>query len=351
MVDLTKSLVSPDATIEQAMAAIEASPGKIVLVVDRDRHLLGAATDGDIRRGLLAGARLGDAIEPIMNSSPRTASTDEDRAGLVAAMRQDKIRHLPIVDTQGRVVDLQTIEDLLKIQGRDNWVVLMAGGEGRRLRPLTEDIPKPMLPVGSKPILETILEGFIDDGFGTIFLSVNYKADLIKEHFGDGSRYGVTIQYLHEDEALGTAGSLSLLPDRPVDPLIVMNGDILTNVRIPAILDFHEEHAVSATMCVREYRTSVPYGVVQPDGPYLRRIDEKPESVHLVNAGIYVLDPSALSVIERNSYIEMTDFMQNIVKNNEKCGLYPIKEYWIDIGCPQDLKRANVDMENFHFDK
>ena len=263
MADLKKSLVAPDQSIQAALAAIEGSPGKIALVVDTNGRLLGTATDGDIRRALLNRISLDQPVSKAMNPAPHTAGPHERSEDILALMRRDKLRHIPVVDSEGKVIGLETLEECLEFARRDNWVVIMAGGEGRRLRPLTNDVPKPMLPIGKKPILETIIDNFVACGFSRFFLSVNYRAEQIEQYFGDGSSRGIKIEYLRERNAMGTAGSLSLLPERPPQPIIVMNGDILTNVKFHEILNFHQEHDAIGTMCVREYRFQVPYGVVR----------------------------------------------------------------------------------------
>lgn len=339
--DLKAHCISNDAPILEAIKVIESSSGKIALVVDRDGRLRGTVTDGDIRRGLLSGVTVQQSVSLVLNHNPRTAPVGIKQDALLASMQQSRLRHMPLVDHNGRLVGLETLANLLQTGNRENWVVLMAGGEGRRLRPLTSDTPKPMLPVGTKPILETIMEKFVAAGFHKFFLSVNYKAELVEKHFGDGSSRGVEINYLREERALGTAGALGLLPERPTAPLFVMNGDILTNIDFGNILDFHRDHHAAATMCVYEYRLEVPYGVVSIDGHRLGAIEEKPTFRHYVNAGIYVLEPLALECIERNSERTMPHLFESLMAEGHTCNVCPIREYWLDIGQVADLQRAN----------
>jgi dTDP-glucose pyrophosphorylase len=339
--DFLRSCLTETATLHAAIERIEDSPGKVALVVDPDRHLLGTVTDGDIRRALLAGIGMDAPVSKIMNRSPRVALITEQKEALLERMRQQRVRQLPLVDEQGRLQGLETLTDLLVKTRHDNWVVLMAGGEGRRLRPLTVDVPKPMLPVGPKPILETIIDNFISAGFHKFFLSVNYKADLVESHFGDGSNRGVEIEYLREGRSLGTAGSLNLLPERPTEPLFVMNGDILTKVDFNHILDFHRDSHAAATMCVRDYGFELPYGVVEIEGDRLASIIEKPTIRHFVNAGIYVLEPDTLDHMTQDMELTMPQLFASLMAQERNCSVCPISEYWVDIGHKDDFERAN----------
>lgn len=339
------ALVSPDSRIIDAIQTLDRSALQIVLVVDADLRLLGTVTDGDVRRAILRGASLEEQVSGIMNTHFRSGSKGADRGVLLAAMRRDNLHQMPVLDDDCRVVGLETIEEILHIHNRDNWVVLMAGGEGRRLYPLTKDKPKPLLHVGSKPLLETIVERFINCGFSKFFISVNYLADQVEAHFGDGSEHGVKIQYLREAEKLGTAGALGLLPSVPDLPLIVMNGDILTNIDFRLLLDFHQSEGAAATMCVREHAVQIPYGVAELDGNHLRGLVEKPIISNMVNAGIYVLNPQALGTIPAEGAWNMTDVFDALLATGHRCAGYPIREYWMDIGRHDDFDRANSDYE------
>jgi NDP-sugar pyrophosphorylase family protein len=290
------------------------------------------------------------SVALVLNRNPKTARAGDDHDALMVRMQQTRLRHLPLIDDSGRLAGLETLANLLQKGNRENWVVLMAGGEGRRLRPLTSDVPKPMLPVGSKPILETIMDRFIAAGFHKFLLSVNYKAGLVETHFGDGSSRGVEIDYLREDRALGTAGPLGLLPERPNAPFFVMNGDILTNVDFGHILDFHRDHHASATMCVYEYRLQVPYGVVSIDGHNLVAIDEKPTIRQFVNAGIYVLEPQVLDCIDRDAEMTMPQLFQTLMAQGHTSNVCPIREYWLDVGQVEDLQRANREFSEIFND-
>ena len=278
MSNVQQTLVPHNATIKQVIETIEGAEAKVALVVDEDQRLLGTVTDGDVRRGLLRGVQIDEDVTNIMNAHPRVASVNDDPAGIVDMMRQNICRQVPILDSDGRVVALRTLEEALSVPDRENWVFLVAGGRGQRLRPLTDDCPKPMLPIGGRPMLQIILESLVRQGFRRFYISLNYKREIVREHFGDGSLWGAEIKYIEEDESppLGTAGALGLLPEIPTEPMVVMNGDILTKVAFGAFLDFHAEHASIGTMCVRDYVLQVPYGVVEVDDHRLSEIVEKP---------------------------------------------------------------------------
>lgn len=334
-------LVLPEVSIREAILVLDESAKQIILVVDKNNRLLGTVTDGDIRRSILTGMSLDDPIQKIMNSDPTVATIDESRESILTAMQRTGLHHIPLVDENHRVMGLETLNELIQSPTKKNWVVLMAGGLGSRLSPLTDECPKPMLKVGNKPLLETILENFIEYGFHQFYISVNYMADVVKSYFGDGSRWGVDICYLHEDQRLGTAGALGLLPKKPTEALLVMNGDLLTKVNFKQLLDFHSTHQAQATMCVREYDFQVPYGVVKIDAHRITSIDEKPIQRFFINAGIYALEPEALDLIPSNTYFDMPLLFKKLIEQQKETAVFPIREYWLDIGQLSDYDRAN----------
>lgn len=343
-----RTLVSLDSTIKEVIQAIDTSALQIALVVDEHRQLQGTVTDGDIRRGFLKGKTLEDSVQDIMNTHPLTVQQHEDYPHMIRLMRQRAIHQIPIVDDAGVVVGLESIDDLLEPVVRDNWVVLMAGGLGTRLYPLTEHCPKPLLKVGNKPILETIMENFMSYGLRKFYISVNYKAEMIEEYFGDGSKWGVEIRYLREEKRLGTAGALSLIPETPSAPLIVMNGDLLTKVNFAQLLQFHHEQKSLATLCVRDFEYQVPYGVVRVDEQKLQAIVEKPIEHYFVNAGIYVLNPEVLDEVPRDAFYDMPTLFETLVESKRNASVFPIREYWMDIGRMDDFERAKSEyMEVF----
>ncbi|HRH81869.1 MAG TPA: nucleotidyltransferase family protein [Thiobacillaceae bacterium] len=336
-------LVAPDDSIRDTVRAIDAAALQIALVADADGRLLGTVTDGDVRRGILSGVGLDEPVRTIMNPEPYRVREGEDNANILAMMKQHRIHQLPVVNGSGVLVGLETLDDLLKPVRRDNPVVLMAGGLGTRLAPLTNERPKPMLHVGDRPILETILQNFMDYGFHRFYISVNYKAEMVREHFGDGSRWGVDIRYLHERERLGTAGALSLLEERPTLPLLVMNGDIMTRVNFESLMEFHLRNQAVATLGVREFSHTVPFGVVRMDGNRLLSLVEKPVEKVFVSAGIYVLQPEVLDLVPPNRYFDMPTLFQELMDQGLPTVGFPIHEYWLDIGRMEDFERAHTD--------
>lgn len=337
------NLLPLDASIEQALRIIDANAGKIALVVDENRRLLGTVSDGDARRAFLRGLTLSSPVAEIMNRSPLTVSPETDRQEILRLMQERVLRHVPVVDHDGCVVGLRALEALVAPEPRENWVVILAGGEGRRLRPLTDTCPKPMLPLGEKPLLERTILNLKAAGFSHFYLAVNYMADTIIAHFGDGSAFGVEIRYLQEDLPLGTAGPLGLLPETPKAPIIVMNGDILTQVHFESMLDFHDEHNSIATMGVREHEVMVPYGVINVDEISITDIEEKPIQRYLISAGIYVLSPETARMVRPHVRLDMPDLFREVRRQSPRVVAYLIREYWIDIGHMDDLSRARHD--------
>lgn len=336
-------LVKPDHSIKETIAAIDAHSLQIALVVDDNRHLLGTVTDGDVRRGLLRGVSLDDKTNTIMNPRPTVARQGQSRQSILSIFQKTMLHHLPVLDEQGCIVGLEVVDDLLRPDGQDNWIVLMAGGLGTRLHPLTNACPKPMLKVGDTPILEMILKSFAEQGFTKFFISVNFKAQMFEEYFGDGSRWNVEIQYLREQERMGTAGSLSLLPELPDRPLIVMNADLITKINFGQLVDFHTQSGSKATMAVREYDFQIPYGVVRLENERIVNIDEKPVQRFFVNAGIYVLSPEIVSMVPPQGVFNMTTLFEELMKKNVNTTVFPIREYWLDIGQMSDFEKANGD--------
>jgi NDP-sugar pyrophosphorylase family protein len=279
-----------------------------------------------------------------MNRNPTMATHDQTRENLVGLMRRKGLRHLPLVDTSGKLTGIELLNEVPGLDKLDNLVVVMAGGLGRRLGGLTADTPKPMLSVKNRPLLETIVENLATAGFQDIYLSVNYKREVIQDHFRDGSHLNLNIQYLREDRPLGTVGSLSLLPMRPKKPLIVMNADLVTTVSFNSLLEFHRRRRAQATMCIRDYDFQVPYGVVRVnEKQQVLALEEKPKFRYFVNAGIYVLEPSCLDLIPKDMRMDMTDLMAMLLQNNAPIGAFPVREYWADIGRAEDLDKANRD--------
>lgn len=335
--------VKPHATIRQTWEVLDRGSMQIALVIEDECHLAGTVTDGDIRRALLKGMDMETPIDQVMNANPITGLAAEDFDSWQRTMHRHQRRHLPILDTRGCVVGIVRYE-MPTEPNRGTPVVIMAGGLGTRLRPLTENMPKPMISVGSKPVLETIIENFADQGFTNIFLCLNYMGEVISEHFGDGSGLGVNITYLREDRRLGTAGALSLLPNRPTEPVIVMNGDLLTKIDFVRLLDFHNKQQFAATVAMRQHSQQIPYGVLEVDSNYqVTKLTEKPIARHYVSAGIYVLGPECLSMVPNQKFFDMPALLNQLMRKSRTVGSFPLRDYWVDIGRLEDLERANSD--------
>jgi len=320
---------------------------QIALIIDEQGKLLGTITDGDIRRALIRQQPMETLADEIMFKEPIVAFSQDSDDTILAIMKNSSLNQIPILDANRCVVGLETLQRLLKKEKIDTPVCLMAGGFGKRLLPLTDNMPKPLLKVGSTPILETTLNQFIKAGFHNFFISIYYKADMVQKYFEDGQKWGVSINYLCEKEPLGTAGGLGLLPKNlPDSKIIVMNGDLITKVDFKHILRFHFEEGGVATMCVREYDFQVPYGVVKVDGSKVKSVHEKPIQSFFVNAGIYVLNSILVKKIDGSNFLDMTNFLEQQIKNGDHVSMFPMHEYWIDIGHLAEYKRANKDIKD-----
>ena len=348
MKDMKYLLISPDQSVREAMAYFNKNLKGIVLVVDDARHLLGTVTDGDVRRAILDGASLDTAIRNLLRTDSEYPGPVEAQHGvegpvLLALMQQRKIRQLPLLDDEGRVVDLVTLDDLLPDAMLPLSAVVMAGGLGTRLRPLTNDLPKPMLPVGGRPLMEHIIEGLRKAGIRQVNVTTHYRSEAITEHFGDGRNFGVNIQYVAEDRPLGTVGALGLM-DAPEQPLLVINGDILTKVDFKAMLAFHQDNAADLTVGVREYDLKVPYGVVETEGVVVQRVREKPVIKLFVNAGIYLMTPATHQFIPNKEHLDMTELIDILLEKKRRVVSFPICESWMDIGQMEDYKKAQIEL-------
>lgn len=334
-------LLKPTSTIKDALKIIDSGAMKIALVVDEDEKLLGTLTDGDIRRGLLNNLSLDDSIESVIFKNPTVCNIKDTKEHILEVAIERKLYQVPIVDNEGRLVGIEEMDELLKPAIKINKVVLMVGGLGTRLRPLTEHTPKPMLKVGNKPILETIILNFKKYGFTNIILSVSYKSEIIEEYFKDGREFGVNIEYIHESKRMGTAGALSLMRDKLNEPFFVMNGDLLTNINFEHMMEYHLSNNAIATMGVREYDFQVPYGVVNVDGENILSIEEKPVHSFFVSGGVYVLDSKVLDFIPSDEFYDMPMLFEKVIENKMKSISFPIREYWLDIGRLEEFEKAN----------
>ncbi|MEY8216221.1 MAG: nucleotidyltransferase family protein [Colwellia sp.] len=334
------TLLSATATIADAIKSLNDSMMQIVLVVDEENKLLGTITDGDIRRGLLNGFKLTNSLSEISNKDPLIVSPSMSRDTVLQLMKMNKIHQLPVVDDNQCVVDLHLWDSLLELKLRSNVMIIMAGGKGTRLRPHTENCPKPLLEVGGKPMLEYIIERAKLDGISHFVLAIHYLGYMIEEYFGDGSKWGVKIEYLREEQPLGTAGALSLFQCDTTEPILITNGDVLTDVHYGEIIDFHKFNNASATMAVRQHQWENPFGVVRTQGVDITGFDEKPIVYSHINAGIYVLDPEMLKDLKKNEYCDMPTLFALLKGQNLRTIVYPMHETWMDVGRHDDLKIA-----------
>lgn len=345
-------LIKLETTIREAIACIDRNGKGIVLVVDGEHRLLGTISDGDIRRAILKGINLDLPIQTLLEErknaaghAPVIAPLGTSDADLLHLMNEMAIRQIPVLDQDGRVMDMAFLSDLVREHELPLTAVVMAGGSGTRLRPLTENTPKPMLLVGDRPMLERTIEQLKKAGIRRVDLTTHYKPEAILKHFGNGDEFGVAINYVHEDQPLGTAGALGLLSDSQ-EPLLVINGDILTHVDFRAMLKYHREHKASLTVGVCRYDLQVPYGVIECRGPDILGVSEKPMMPFLVNAGIYLLEPQVREYIPAGKRFDMPDLIQSLIRADRKVVSFPIVEYWLDIGRPGDYARAQEDVRS-----
>lgn len=341
-------LIKKNSSLKQTIEVIDKAALQIALVADESYRLLGVVTDGDIRRALIKGLSLDTPIERVMNRNAKTLRDDSSKSQQLALLRRYKVLHLPLVDDDGKVTGLATLRDLYQPEMLCNPVVLLAGGLGSRLRPLTDDCPKPLLEIGGKPILLTIIESLAKAGFNDFYIAVHYLSEQIKAYFGDGEQWDVRIRYIEEKEPLGTAGAIGLLPDDLSDlPILVMNGDILTQVDFQNLMRYHDEQQAYATLCVRQYEYQIPYGVVSLDEHTVTGIREKPVQRCFSSAGIYVLDRGFVADIRQQGRCDIPDLLNQCIDGKRLVCSYPIHEYWLDIGREADFLRAQGEFSKF----
>jgi dTDP-glucose pyrophosphorylase/CBS domain-containing protein len=344
--------ISPESSIRKAMTCMERNQKGIVLVTYDEGKLLGTITDGDVRRAMLAGRSMDDAASVLIArkvfspySQPLTAQVGTDRVTLLRLMKKHVIRQIPLLNPEGRVAGMVTLDELMPEQALPLQAMVMAGGYGRRLRPLTEDTPKPMLPVGDRPLMELIIDQLREVGIRRVYVSTHYKEDKITSYFGDGEQFGVNIDYVTEDSPLGTAGALSRI-ETPDEPVLIINGDILTQVNIQAMLAYHNEHRADLTVAARRYDFPVPYGVLECKGSSVLQINEKPTYSFYCNAGIYLLQPSAYHYIPKDRRFDMTELIETLIASDCSVVSFPILEYWLDIGQHADYQQAQEDAKS-----
>lgn len=339
---LLQIIISPQTPISEAIPILDRAETSLLLLCENDRQLVGTLSCGDIRRAMLRGVSFNEPCLKIADLNPMTASQQisySEAMHLMNGKGNVSVNHLPLVDEEDRVVNLISRDDRISSDELPLSAVIMAGGFGSRLRPLTNDLPKPLLPIGDRPIMELIIEQLRDVGIKQFYVTLHYLPEKIINHFGNGSSFGIDITYVSEDTPLGTAGALGLL-ENPDWPLLVINGDILTKLDFQGMWFFHRAYKAALTVAVRQYEYQVPYGVMESEGPYLKQLSEKPRLNFLINAGIYMLEPSVLPYIPVGRRFDMTDLIQALLDSSLRVANFPMIEYWLDIGKYDDYKQA-----------
>ena len=338
-----------NSTIKEALNIISLGSIRIAIVVDKKDKLLGTLTDGDVRRGLLSGLNMNSCIDSIVFKNPIVAKKKDEKKKLLKIALSKKIYQIPVVDNKGKVIGIHVLDELIETKNKSNIVVIMAGGRGMRLRPLTNNIPKPMLKVGNKPILQTIIQKFKESGYEDFVICVNYKSKIIEDYFKDGNKFGVKIEYVREKKRMGTAGALSLIKRKIDKPFFVINGDLLININFEKMIEFHNQQNSRATMCVTEYNLDSPFGEVKLNREKIVSIKEKPNHKFFVNAGIYILNPECVSFIPKNFY-DMTSLFNKLINKKQQVTSFPLGEYWLDIGRIKDYDKANLEYNSIFTD-
>ena len=331
---------SLDASLIECMKVINAGGAGIAMAVDSDSRLVGTISDGDIRKALLEGCSLDSPVLPHINRNCFSVLTSVSRVEVLDVMNARKFEQIPIVDERNRVIGLHLLHDIVGNVPCPNWALVMAGGKGKRLRPFTESVPKPMIKVAGRPILERIILHLVSSGIRRIFISVNHLGEIIENHFKNGLDYGAEIEYIREKEPLGSGGAISLLPEIPEHPVLVMNGDLVVEADCGDMINFHAQNEFYATMGVYSYFHQVPYGCVEVKNNSLASLEEKPILEKMVNAGIYVLSPQAVSAIPKNTYFLITTLFEDALKKDLRCGAFTVEKEWLDIGTPKQLRQA-----------
>jgi dTDP-glucose pyrophosphorylase len=349
MKDIGRLLIRRTQTVREVLACVDAGGEGIALVVGEGRKLIGTITDGDLRRATLSGIDVDAAtVDTLLQrrtgprTLPLTAPVGTRDSKLMQMMKESRLRHIPLVDSKGRVQELALLRELALEDPLPVTAVVMAGGLGTRLRPLTDTVPKPMLKVGDRPVMEHVLEQLQKVGIAHVSITTHYKPEAIVDHFGDGRRFGVEIDYVNEQEPLGTAGALGLMTP-PDGPVLVINGDVLTQVNFRSMLSYHSDNRADMTVGVRRFEVKVPYGVVEMEGALVMRLDEKPTYKFFINAGVYLIEPSVFPLIKHGEHLDATDLIDRLMNAGKKVAGFPIHEYWLDIGRPEDYLRANKD--------
>ncbi len=343
--DISSLLIDQDASIKQTLVVLNKNEEKIALVVNKKKILIGTVTDGDIRRGILDGHNLETKCKDVMNKSFFSATNEISEFEAIEIMKKNDLKQLPILNEKGVPKNLILKDKKLKDSKKKNKVFIMAGGEGKRLYPLTKNCPKPMLKIGGKPMLENIINQFKLHGFDNFYISVNYLKNTIIDYFKDGSNFDVKIRYIEEKSKLGTAGSLSLISEKLYEPIIVANADVITSIDYTNLLEYHVLNKNFVTVCIRKYISTVPFGVIKTKDNIVTDLVEKPSKSFNINAGIYILDPKALLYLVKNNNIDIPEYLLNLIKKGKKVSVFPVHEEWQDIG----VKKIYEEFKNRNF--
>lgn len=345
--DLKKYTILQSKKIRECMKKMDDEGIRAIFICDANLKLHGIVTDGDIRRSLLKGVSLDSKIAQIVNSNPITATANENKKAVIERMLSNDIVIIPIVSDRKKLISVETINSISQPELKLNPVFIMAGGFGKRLKPVTNNCPKPMLQIGDKPLLEHTILNFKAQGFVKFYISTHFMPEKIKDYFKDGTDFGVDIEYVYEEVPLGTGGALSLLPHIPPDlPVVMINGDILTKINYESLLLHHENNKFDATICVRELEYKVPYGVISVDDFKIKKMTEKPSFTYMINSGIYVLNNNIIKKIERNKKQDLPTILENSIKKGKNIGTYTFHDYWLDIGQIKDYEKAKRDIVN-----
>jgi dTDP-glucose pyrophosphorylase/CBS domain-containing protein len=344
-------LIAKLKTVRELMSLMDRCALGIALVVDDDRRLEATITDGDVRRAILLGIELDQPVSRLIElrkhrgqkRGPVTAPIGTPAEDLRQMMAEHSIRQIPLLDDQGRVTDIAVDSDYLAAPALPLEGFIMAGGFGKRLMPLTEKLPKPMLPVNGRPLLEHLVCKLREAGIQHVSISTHYLAKSIVEHFQDGADFGLRIEYVDEEQPTGTAGSLAKAAVGDV-PLLVINGDILTSVDFRAMLEFHREHAAEMTVAVQQHEVQIPFGVIRMDGIDAISIVEKPSVRHFVNAGIYLIEPNVCKMVPADRPFDMPELITKLIEGQKRVICFPIREYWLDVGRMEQYERASADV-------
>ena len=344
MRDWRAAKVSPEDSLLKTMAVINQTTYGMALVVDEQDHLLGAVVDGDIRRAVLGNMSLDTPLEKVMKRNPVTAPQGHAAEVYLDLMLSNNIQQLPLLGEEGKVLGIVLLKDLHAELAGGLKAVIMAGGLGTRLQPLTNSQPKPMLSVGEKPIMEHVLDRLRKSGIREVVVSTHYKSELIQDRFSDGASCGLEINYTREEHRLGTIGSLRLLRNQLREPFLVVNGDVLTTLDFSAIHHFHHAQKADMTIAVKKQSFHVPYGVVKVEREWVLGLEEKPSFSMFINAGIYLINPDVIELIPDGVAFDAPELIDKLISLRMRVSAFPVLEYWIDIGKPADYEKANTDM-------